>query len=272
MTEYPRGDLETDHTGPEIDQLNYAHHQNRNAIGNKKRKSVGSVEVLKDTKTFKPSLLKDGAQLCWQGQVLQQLAAENQAKEEENDFNIGVATEDVCLADEKAQEDHNELVEEEYKDKKNWRASKFLLKGQSLAEKVHQLINTQGKKIIKKDVHKTTLEIIKRMINTSEPGREPDINNNWLINGVKINQLKLLEEHIAESVWIVYCQLLEDINGNKLKAYLRALVFAKFVPNRRDEAMTEIAFNTIIANLSSIVVNGPNIAILTAGCTVMESI
>ena len=115
--------------------------------------------------------------------------------------------------------------------------SKFLLQGQYLAEDVHQLINTQGKKFIKKDVHETTTEIIERMITTSEPGKEPDIDNNRLINGVKIDQLKLLGEHIAESVWIVYCQLSEDINGNKSKAYLRALVFANFVPHRRDRAM-----------------------------------
>ena len=56
-------DNKTDYTGPEIDQLNYAHHQNRNTIANKKRKSAGSVEVLKDSKTFKTSSLKNGAQL-----------------------------------------------------------------------------------------------------------------------------------------------------------------------------------------------------------------
>ena len=118
----------------------------------------------------------------------------------------------------------------------------------------------------------TTLEIIKRLVTTSEPGKEPDINNNRLINGVKIDQLKLLGEHIAESVWIIYCQLSENIDGNKTKAYLQALVFAKFKPHRRDKAMAETAFNEIIANLSSIVVNGPNIAISTAGRQVLESI
>lgn len=266
------GDNKTDHTGPEIDQLNFAHHQNQDIIEDKKRKSLGSVEVVKDTKTFKATLQKNGTYLRRKGQVLQQLTSDNQAETEENDWNVSVVNEDVVLAEERAQVDHDELIEEEYEDKKNRRVSGFLLRGQSLAEKVHQLINREGKKLIKEDVYKTTLEIIERLVTTSEPGKQPDIDNNRIINGVKIGQLKLLGEHIAESVWIIYCQLSENIDGNKQKAYLRALVFTKFKPHQRDKAMAETAFNEIIANLSSIVVNGPNIAISTAGRQVLESI
>ena len=101
------GDNKTDYTGPEINQLNYAHHQNRNTIADKKQKSAGSVEVVKDTKTFKTALQKNGAHLHQRGQILQQLMAKNQTKTEENDFNISVVTEDVHLAEEKAQEDYN---------------------------------------------------------------------------------------------------------------------------------------------------------------------
>ena len=151
---------------------------------------------------------------------------------------------------------------------------KFLLLGQALAEAVHQMINTCGKKIIKKDVHKTTEEIIEQMVKASETGKAPDnMDNNWChINEVKINQLRLLGLHIFDSVWIIHCQLSEDLNGTKTKDYLHALVFTKFTPNRCDEEMAEIAFNEIIANLSSIVITGPNIAILTAGQLVMGSI
>ena len=111
------------------------------------------------------------------------------------------------------------------------------------------------------------------MVKVSEPGKAPDMDNNWrCINKVKIKQLRLLGLQIFDSVWIIYCQLPEYLNGTKTKDYLHALVFTIFTPNRCDEEMAEIAFNEIIANLSSIVVNGPNIAILTAGQLVMGSI
>ena len=266
------GDNKVDQTGPEIDQLNYAHHQNENVIADKKRKSTGSVEVVKDAKMYKTILQKNGSHLRRRGKILQQLTDENQTKTEENDLNVSLANEDIHLAEDKAQEDYDELVEEQYEDKKNQRVTNFLLRGQTIAELVHELINKEGKKLIKKDVRDTTLELIERMVTASSPGKEPDIDNNRHINEVKIDVIKLLGVHIAESVWIIYCQLSEDINGTKSKAYLRALVFANFVPNRRDRAMAETAFNEIIANLSSIVVNGPNIVISTAGRKVLESI
>ena len=97
-------DTKVDTMSQLLQQLATQHCNNKTLIEDKKRSSTDSLKVVKDKKTFKTDLVKEGKQIRQQSSKFCRLLEESEDKEEENRKNVVIADKDVNLAVEKARE------------------------------------------------------------------------------------------------------------------------------------------------------------------------